>query len=119
MSFDSSRYQVPSSNWIAGYLSWPVPSISSVRLSRDVDGPGTRSYSIRMSLSAFSTRQHGWALILTHCPLQRCSFTAIRILLGPRRRSYDTGVRAVFEIRPPAWGETLAVLQSVSLPDGP
>jgi ribulose-bisphosphate carboxylase large chain len=28
-------------------------------------------------------------------------------------------VRAVFEIRPPAWGETLAVLQSVSLPDGP
>jgi 3-oxoisoapionate-4-phosphate decarboxylase len=27
-------------------------------------------------------------------------------------------VRAVFEIRPPAWGETLAVLQSVSLPDG-
>jgi ribulose-bisphosphate carboxylase large chain len=28
-------------------------------------------------------------------------------------------VRAVFEIRPPEWGETLAVLQSVSLPDGP
>ena len=28
-------------------------------------------------------------------------------------------MRAVFEIRPPAWGETLAVLQSVSLPDGP
>jgi hypothetical protein len=28
-------------------------------------------------------------------------------------------VRAVFEIRPPAWGETLAVLQSVSLPDWP
>jgi 3-oxoisoapionate-4-phosphate decarboxylase len=28
-------------------------------------------------------------------------------------------VRAVFEIRPPAWGETLALLQSVSLPDGP
>jgi hypothetical protein len=28
-------------------------------------------------------------------------------------------VRAVYEIRPPAWGETLAVLQSVSLPDGP
>jgi 3-oxoisoapionate-4-phosphate decarboxylase len=28
-------------------------------------------------------------------------------------------VRAVFEIRPPAWGETLAILQSVSLPDGP
>ncbi|HEY4237012.1 MAG TPA: RuBisCO large subunit C-terminal-like domain-containing protein [Gaiellaceae bacterium] len=26
-------------------------------------------------------------------------------------------MRAVFEIRPPAWGETLAVLQSVSLPD--
>src|SRR5262249_54426409 len=39
--------------------------------------------------------------------------------LSPRRRSYDTGVRAVFEIRPPAWGETLAILQSVSLPDGP
>jgi ribulose-bisphosphate carboxylase large chain len=28
-------------------------------------------------------------------------------------------VHAVFEIRPPAWGETLAVLQSVSLPGGP
>jgi ribulose-bisphosphate carboxylase large chain len=28
-------------------------------------------------------------------------------------------VRAVFEIRPPVWGETLAILQSVSLPDGP
>jgi ribulose-bisphosphate carboxylase large chain len=33
--------------------------------------------------------------------------------------SYDTPVRAVYEIRPPAWGETLAILQSVSLPDGP
>jgi hypothetical protein len=28
-------------------------------------------------------------------------------------------VRAVFEIRPPRWGETLALLQSVSLPNGP
>src|ERR1041385_7173301 len=28
-------------------------------------------------------------------------------------------MRAVFEIRPPAWGETLAILESVSLPDGP
>jgi 3-oxoisoapionate-4-phosphate decarboxylase len=28
-------------------------------------------------------------------------------------------VRAVYEIRPPAWGETLAILQSVSLPEGP
>ena len=28
-------------------------------------------------------------------------------------------MRAIFEIRPPAWGETLAILQSVSLPDGP
>src|SRR5690348_11125241 len=28
-------------------------------------------------------------------------------------------MRAVYEIRPPAWGETLAILQSVSLPDGP
>lgn len=28
-------------------------------------------------------------------------------------------MRAVFEIRPPAWGETLAILQSVSLPSGP
>src|SRR5690242_15667311 len=35
------------------------------------------------------------------------------------RGSYDTRMRAVFEIRPPAWGETLAILQSVSLPDGP
>ena len=28
-------------------------------------------------------------------------------------------MRATYEIRPPAWGETLAVLQSVSLADGP
>jgi 3-oxoisoapionate-4-phosphate decarboxylase len=28
-------------------------------------------------------------------------------------------MRAVYEIRPPRWGETLAILQSVSLPDGP
>jgi ribulose-bisphosphate carboxylase large chain len=28
-------------------------------------------------------------------------------------------MRAVYEIRPPSWGETLAILQSVSLPDGP
>ena len=28
-------------------------------------------------------------------------------------------VRAVYEIRPPSWGETLAILQSVSLADGP
>ena len=28
-------------------------------------------------------------------------------------------MHATFEIRPPAWGETLAILQSVSLPDGP
>ena len=28
-------------------------------------------------------------------------------------------MRAVYEIGPPAWGETLAILQSVSLPDGP
>lgn len=28
-------------------------------------------------------------------------------------------MRAVYEIQPPVWGETLAVLQSVSLPDGP
>ena len=28
-------------------------------------------------------------------------------------------MRAIYEIQPPAWGETLAVLQSVSLPDGP
>ena len=28
-------------------------------------------------------------------------------------------MRAVYEIRPPEWGETLAILQSVSLPDGP
>ena len=28
-------------------------------------------------------------------------------------------MRAVYEIRPPAWGETLAILQSVSLPDRP
>ena len=28
-------------------------------------------------------------------------------------------MRAVFEVRPPEWGDTLAILQSVSLPDGP
>jgi 3-oxoisoapionate-4-phosphate decarboxylase len=28
-------------------------------------------------------------------------------------------MRAVYEIRPPGWGETLAILQSVSLPGGP
>ena len=28
-------------------------------------------------------------------------------------------MRAVYEIRPPAWGETLAILQSVSLPNAP
>ena len=28
-------------------------------------------------------------------------------------------MRAVFEIKPPVWGETLAILQSVSLPEGP
>jgi hypothetical protein len=28
-------------------------------------------------------------------------------------------MRAVYEIRPTPWGETLAILQSVSLPDGP
>ena len=28
-------------------------------------------------------------------------------------------MRATYEIAPPAWGETLAILQSVSLPDGP
>ena len=28
-------------------------------------------------------------------------------------------MRAVYEIRPPSWSETLAILQSVSLPDGP
>jgi 3-oxoisoapionate-4-phosphate decarboxylase len=28
-------------------------------------------------------------------------------------------MRAVFEVRPPVWGETLAILQSVSLPHGP
>jgi 3-oxoisoapionate-4-phosphate decarboxylase len=36
-----------------------------------------------------------------------------------RKRTYDTPVRATYEIDPPGWGETLAVLQSVSLPDGP
>jgi Ribulose bisphosphate carboxylase large chain, catalytic domain len=44
-------------------------------------------------------------------PLQRWSF----IVIGPTIRA----MRATFEIRPPAWGETLATLQSVSLPDGP
>src|SRR5215470_6215212 len=50
--------------------------------------------------------------------LQRCSFTAIGSPPRSPGGSYDTRVRAVFEIRPPAWGETLAILQSVSLPDG-
>ena len=42
MSLDCSRYQVPSSNWIAGYDDWPVPSVMTVRLLREY-GPGTRS----------------------------------------------------------------------------
>lgn len=35
------------------------------------------------------------------------------------QRSYDTTVRAIYEVRPADWAETLAVLQSVSLPEGP
>jgi ribulose-bisphosphate carboxylase large chain len=62
-------------------------------------------------MSAFSTRQHGCPSSFTHCQLHRCNFTAIG--------SYDTTMRAIYEIRPPAWGETLAVLESVSLPEGP
>src|SRR5579862_3101023 len=62
-------------------------------------------------MSAFSTRQHGCPSSFTHSQPHRCNFTAIG--------SYDTAMRAIYEIRPPAWGETLAVLQSVSLPDGP
>jgi ribulose 1,5-bisphosphate carboxylase large subunit-like protein len=34
-----------------------------------------------------------------------------------RHSVHDTRVRAVYDLRPPEWGETLAVLQSVSLAD--
>jgi ribulose 1,5-bisphosphate carboxylase large subunit-like protein len=34
-----------------------------------------------------------------------------------RHAVHDTGVRAVYDLRPPEWAETLAVLQSVSLAD--
>ena len=39
--------------------------------------------------------------------------------MPPLGRTYDTTVRATYEIDPPSWGETLAILQSVSLADGP
>src|SRR5689334_4772055 len=76
MSFDCSRYQVPFSNSIAGYRRWPVCSCMWSRLAR-LCGPGARSYSIPMSCSAFSIFQQGCALIFTHWPEHRCSFTAI------------------------------------------
>ena len=89
------------------------------RLLLRTPGPATRSYSIPMSCSAFSTRQQGWPLIFTHWLEQRCSFTAIGVLLARDDGPTIRRVRATYEIRPPAWGETLAILQSVSLPDGP
>src|SRR3977135_2287879 len=42
------------------------------------DGRFMRSYSMPMSCNAFSTFQHGCALIFTHCPEQRSSFTDMR-----------------------------------------
>src|SRR5258706_15724393 len=69
-----------------GYTRWPVPSNTTSRLLLLV-GPGTRSYSTPVSISAFSTRQHGCALIFTHCCEQRCNFTAIPSSLLRRRRA--------------------------------
>src|SRR6476620_4617275 len=43
MSFDSSRYQLPSSNSIAGYSVCPVFSIIAVRAFRDGHGPRSTS----------------------------------------------------------------------------
>src|SRR4051812_39627034 len=89
MFFDSSRYHVPSSNSIAGYLSTPVFSARS--RGRPGHGPGTRSYSTPASINAFSTRQHGCPESLTHWFLQRCSFTAIDDSF--LACAYDTPVR--------------------------
>src|SRR5215472_2121489 len=91
--------------------------MTAVRFFLPGQGPGTTSYSMPCSSSAFCTFQHGWPENLTQMFGQRCNFTA---MAPPSTTgSYDTRMRAVFAVRPPAWGETLAILQSVSLPDGP
>src|SRR5260221_2054019 len=49
-----------------------------------------------MSCSAFSTFQHGWALIFAHCPEQRSNFTAMRSSFvggGPSLRREQRQVR--------------------------
>src|SRR5947209_4621498 len=82
MSFDPSRYQLPSSNWMSGYKRWPVPSKTDSRLAFFV-GPGTASYSTPMSMSAFSTFQHGSASSFSQPFEQRWSL--IGIALGVSR----------------------------------
>src|SRR3954447_5418853 len=109
ISFDSLRYQVPSSSSIAGNAALPVPSLTAVRFFRASQGSGTTSYGTPWSISAFSTFQHGCPSSLTHWLPQRCSL----IVMGATIRL----VRAVFDLRPAEWAETLAVLQSVSLAD--
>src|SRR6476646_7461881 len=80
MSFDCSRYQLPSSNSIAGYELCPVPAITSVRLLRLGHGPLTTSYSTPWSSSAFCTFQHGCPPNFAHIVGHRCSLTGIESL---------------------------------------
>src|SRR3954462_2985698 len=96
IAFDSSRYHEPSSNWMCGYFRWPVPPKTSLCLAL-LDGPGTRSYSMPMSMSAFSTFQHGCPLIFTHCCEQRCNLTAIgSSLLGSEERQLGLALAAEY-----------------------
>src|SRR3989337_2529963 len=80
MTFESWRYQAPSSNSMAGRKCCPVCSITTVRLPRGNVGSLTISYSIPCSSSAFWTVQQGWAT-LNQTNLQRWSLTTIRDLL--------------------------------------
>src|SRR4051794_19376710 len=81
---------------MSGYLFWPVPSTIASRSLFD-RGPGTRSYSTPMSMSAFSTRQHGWPLIFTHWLPQRWSFTVIATSLsGGEQRQVGLALAAQY-----------------------
>src|SRR3954453_23576940 len=59
---------------MTGYLRWPLRGSRSSRLELRC-GPGTTSYSMPCSSSAFWTFQHGWPPILTHMFGQRWSLT--------------------------------------------
>src|SRR3954454_701110 len=94
ISFDCSRYQLPSSNSIAGYELCPVPAITAVRLLLPGQGPLTTSYSIPSSSSAFCTLQHGCPPSFAHMLGQRCSFRAIASSpLARSRRDHPIALR--------------------------